>query len=51
MRDSVWIYPGKTRVAEGNVVMDFMGNSAVNRNAYDGIDNNFNGLIDGKADR
>jgi hypothetical protein len=46
MKDSVWIYPGKTKVAEGNVVTDYMGNTAVNRNAYDGIDNNFNGLID-----
>ena len=46
MKDSVWIYPGKTKVAEGNVVLDFQGNSSVNRNAYDGIDNNFNGLID-----
>lgn len=46
MKDSVWIYPGKTRVAEGNVVRDALGNSIVNRNAYDGIDNNFNGLID-----
>jgi hypothetical protein len=46
MKDSVWIYPGKTRVAEGNVVADVLGNTAVNRNAYDGIDNNFNGLID-----
>jgi hypothetical protein len=46
MRDSVWIYPGKTKVAEGNVILDFQGNSSVNRNAYDGIDNNFNGLID-----
>ena len=46
MKDSVWIRPGKTRVVEGNVIYDFSGNSAVNPNAYDGIDNNFNGLID-----
>ncbi len=46
MRDSVWIYPGKTKVAEGNIVRDILGNDVVNRNAYDGIDNNFNGLID-----
>ncbi len=26
MRDSIWIYPGKTKVAEGNVVTDFLGN-------------------------
>jgi hypothetical protein len=46
MRDSIWIYPGKTRLAEGNVIRDAGGNSIVNPNAYDGIDNNFNGLID-----
>jgi hypothetical protein len=46
MRDSIWIYPGRTRVAEGNVLRDFQGNLAIGRNAYDGIDNNFNGLID-----
>jgi hypothetical protein len=46
MKDSVWIYPGRTRVAEGNVVADVLGNTSVNRNAYDGIDNNFNGLVD-----
>jgi len=46
MSDSVWIYPGKTKVVEGNVVTDAAGNSFVNPNAYDGIDNNFNGLID-----
>jgi hypothetical protein len=46
MRDSIWIYPGKTKVVEGNVVRDFQGNETVNRNAYDGVDNNFNGLID-----
>jgi hypothetical protein len=46
MKDSVWIYPGKTKVAEGNVITDYLGNTGVNRNAYDGIDNNFNGLID-----
>ena len=46
MRDSIWIYPGKTKVAEGNLVRDIQGNDVVNRNAYDGIDNNFNGLID-----
>jgi hypothetical protein len=46
MKDSVWIKPGKTTVVEGNVVLDVQGNSSMNRNAYDGIDNNFNGLID-----
>jgi hypothetical protein len=40
------IYPGRTRVVEGNVVRDPLLGDVVNRNAYDGIDNNFNGLID-----
>ena len=44
--DSVWIYPGKTKVAEGNELIDVQGNSYVNPNAYDGVDNNFNGIID-----
>ena len=38
--------PGKTKVAEGNVLRDVQGNVFVNPNAYDGVDNNFNGLID-----
>jgi hypothetical protein len=38
--------PGKTKVAEGNIVHDVQGNTYINPNAYDGIDNNFNGLID-----
>lgn len=46
MRDSVWIYPGRTKVGEGNIVRDILGNEVVNRNAYDGIDNDFDGLID-----
>ncbi len=46
MRDSIWIYPGKTKLAEGNLVRDFQGNEVINRNAYDGIDNDFDGLID-----
>lgn len=47
MRDSVWIYPGRTRrKPEGNIVRDILGNSVVNPNTFDGIDNNFNGLID-----
>ncbi len=43
---SSWIFPGKTRVVEGNVVQDVLGNKSINANAYDGVDNNFNGLID-----
>ena len=37
-----WIYPGKTWASEGNVRSD----GSINPNAYDGIDNNYNGLID-----
>jgi hypothetical protein len=37
-----WIYPGKTWVSEGNARTD----GSINPNAYDGIDNNYNGLID-----
>lgn len=36
------IYPGKTWVSEGNVRSD----GSVNPNAYDGVDNNYNGIID-----
>ncbi len=50
MRDSIWIYPGRTRrVQEGNTFFDQLGNTVVNRNAYDGIDNNFNGIVDENA--
>jgi hypothetical protein len=46
----VWIKPGLTRVAEGNVVRQQVAGGgftdAINPNAYDGVDNNFNGLID-----
>ena len=40
------IKPGVTKVVEGNILTDFQGNQSVNTNAYDGVDNNFNGLID-----
>jgi hypothetical protein len=43
---TTWIYPGRTRVAEGNRIADAAGNDVINQNAYDGVDNNFNGLID-----
>jgi hypothetical protein len=46
MTDSLWIHPGITKVVEGNVLSDVLGNQFINPNAYDGIDNNFNGLID-----
>jgi hypothetical protein len=41
-KDSMWIYPGKTWVSEGNIRAD----GSINPNAYDGVDNNYNGLID-----
>jgi hypothetical protein len=37
--------PGVTRVAEGNEIF-LAGQYFVNKNAYDGIDNDFDGLID-----
>jgi hypothetical protein len=37
-----WIYPGKTWVSEGNI----LANGSVNPNAYDGIDNDYDGIID-----
>ena len=40
------IQPGVTKVVEGNVLTDAAGNPYVNPNAYDDVDNNFNGLID-----
>ncbi|MEX1274683.1 MAG: hypothetical protein WEE20_02050 [Bacteroidota bacterium] len=43
---STLISPGITRVAEGNIVRDFQGNEFVNPNAYDGSDNDFDGIID-----
>jgi hypothetical protein len=39
---SRWIKPGLTWVSEGNVRTD----GTINPSAYDGIDNNYNGLID-----
>ncbi|HET6272924.1 MAG TPA: hypothetical protein VFG32_08085 [Bacteroidota bacterium] len=46
MRDSIWVYPGRTKLAEGNILTDQTGNTFINPNAYDGIDNDFDGLID-----
>ncbi|MFH0990864.1 MAG: hypothetical protein V1799_12695 [bacterium] len=40
-----WIKPGKTKVAEGNLYSD-RGVVVVNPNSYDGIDNDYDGLID-----
>jgi hypothetical protein len=38
--------PGVTKVAEGNILRDVQNNTFANPNAYDGVDNNFNGVID-----
>ncbi len=54
MKDSVWIVPGVTKLAEGNILQRTVVDPTygtikvdyANPNAYDGIDNNFNGLID-----
>ncbi len=43
MTDSIWLYPGKTKLVEGNFLPL---QQIINPNAQDGIDNNFNGLID-----
>ncbi len=46
MTDSLTIRPGKTKLSEGGLYRDATGNQRVDPNAYDGIDNNLNGLID-----
>jgi hypothetical protein len=38
--------PGITRVSEGNILRDVVGNEFINPNAYDGVDNDFDGIID-----
>jgi hypothetical protein len=43
---SVDITPGQTILAEGNIIQDAQGNFIVNPNAYDGIDNDLDGIID-----
>jgi len=54
MRDSVLITPGVTKLVEGNILRRSVTDPVygpiqvdfVNTNAYDGIDNDFDGLID-----
>jgi hypothetical protein len=43
--DSIPISPGVTELAEGNVVIRD-GREVINTNAYDGIDNDLDGLVD-----
>lgn len=40
------IYPGKTKLVEGNPVINGRGKEIANPNALDGIDNDLDGLID-----
>ena len=40
------IFPGKTYLVEGNIVLDEKGKELTNENAFDGVDNDFDGLID-----
>ncbi|HDI52477.1 MAG TPA: hypothetical protein ENF45_07580 [Bacteroidetes bacterium] len=43
--DSIFVSPGSTTLAEGNVILHD-GKEIVNPNAYDGVDNDLDGLID-----
>jgi len=44
--ETIQINPGATKLAEGNVVLDTQGDEIINPNAYDGIDNDLDGVID-----
>ena len=43
--DSITVIPGQTVLVEGNVILQD-GRETINPNAYDGIDNDLDGLID-----
>jgi hypothetical protein len=43
---TIVIYPGKTYLMEGNIVYDLKGRELSNENAFDGIDNDLDGLVD-----
>ncbi|MBT3607661.1 MAG: hypothetical protein HN515_05370 [Candidatus Marinimicrobia bacterium] len=43
---SITIIPGSTKLVEGNVIISTNGKEIVNPNAFDGIDNDLDGLID-----
>lgn len=43
---SITIIPGSTKLVEGNVIVGQNGKEIVNPNAFDGIDNDLDGLID-----
>jgi len=44
--ETITVTPGTTSLAEGNVVLNTQGDEIINPNAYDGIDNDLDGLID-----
>jgi hypothetical protein len=46
MQDSITIRPGKTKLSEGGLYTDPQGARRINPNAYDGIDNDLDGIID-----
>ena len=46
MDDSITIKPGKTKLSEGGLYTDTQGARRVNPNAYDGIDNDLDGIVD-----
>ncbi len=43
---TITIDPAGTKLAEGNIIRDAQSNLIVNPNAYDGIDNDLDGIID-----
>ena len=43
---TIVVYPGKTYLMEGNIVYDLKGRELSNENAFDGIDNDLDGLVD-----
>ncbi|MFC1570005.1 hypothetical protein ACFL4L_07200, partial [bacterium] len=45
MRYPIWIKPGETELVEGNVMTED-GLEFINPNAYDGVDNDLDGLVD-----
>jgi hypothetical protein len=42
----ITIEPGVTKLAEGNIIKDISNNLIVNPDAYDGVDNDLDGIID-----
>ena len=43
---SILVIPGETFLSEGNIILNENGDEIVNPNAFDGIDNDLDGLID-----